>query len=392
MAADFDGDGYTDLSVHQVLDKKMIIYQGNPEGRLQQAFELESGGWGIFMVPGDVTGDGKLDLVAARTGCYIDDFIIMANISQPGEIAFEEPETVFLGTPDCVEPAAFFPNSITIADFTGDGYADLAVTGWWMPNTKWWRQQMAELALIPADGDGRFERVRFYHIRNPEATADTPLTELRPSFQPMDAGDFNEDGYMDITAGSFDAVGLMMGKEDGFHPAMDLLVIDDQEFVEMLAEDVNGDGYLDAVALSRTFHKRETWPTLWVFLGDGKGDFTQLPPTRVYVPQAISEAGSMVAADFNQDGLMDLGLSSSGQVAVLYNQGGGRFACSKESALSACERFAVAGTQVLIRRDVQAGDFNGDGWIDLAYGGEDGKIRVLLNQGPDSTRQATRLR
>src|SRR5207247_657243 len=99
--------------------------------------------------------------------------------------------------------------------------------------------------------------------------------------------------------------------------------------------------------------------------GNGDGTFQD------YRAVAGPGGNSLVAADFDGDGRLDLAVADSTlhQVTVLLNQGGGAF--------QACTPFPVGTTPVALA----AGDFNGDGLPDLAVADRaTDQVMVLLNQ------------
>ena len=96
-----------------------------------------------------------------------------------------------------------------------------------------------------------------------------------------------------------------------------------------------------------------------VFLGKGDGTFTPAGETMV----TGQNAGSITAGDFNGDGKLDLAITlpDANQVQILLGNGDGTF--SGGQAVSVNDPFFVA-----------TGDFNGDGIADLA----------VVNPGPDT--------
>jgi hypothetical protein len=141
--------------------------------------------------------------------------------------------------------------------------------------------------------------------------------------------------------------------------------------------DLNGDGYPDIVAANRGDYpdlingkpgKGPHAPTpSYVCLNDGKGRF----PACEALP--TESATSIVAADFDGDGALDLFVPhrDGGQSLVLWNNGKGRFPTSTR----------VGPTNAWIRMGA-VGDLDGDGRPDLAIIDERMKANfILLNRG-----------
>lgn len=107
--------------------------------------------------------------------------------------------------------------------------------------------------------------------------------------------------------------------------------------------DVNGDGQLDLIATrSHSVSRR---------LGDGSGGFHSHATFA-----AVQDAEELAVEDFDADGIVDIAVVgyTEGDVAILFGIGGGNFAPATRLAMT-----REGG------RFVEAGDFNGDGAIDL---------------------------
>ncbi len=174
--------------------------------------------------------------------------------------------------------------------------------------------------------------------------------------------DYDGDGFMDVAI-SHDSAGvdtLTVHINDG-----DGTFTDSGENPasgsarNIVAADLDNDGVVDLATADST--------GVDVFIGDGDGTFAA---PAVY--PGISSY-DIAAADFDRDGFMDLvvTLSGSDQVGVLINDGDGTFAAE--------ELYSVAGETP---RDVTFADYDGDGYIDLATADTDtDNISVLVNDG-----------
>lgn len=130
------------------------------------------------------------------------------------------------------------------------------------------------------------------------------------------------------------------------------------------AADFDGDGTLDLATPCMLTNN------LTVFLGRPDGSFAAL--TASSFPAAGRGPRSVVAADFDNDGSVDLatGNSEAGTISILLGHGDGTFAPHAD--------FKTGATP----QGIAAGEFNGDGIPDLVtanYGSDD--VSVLFGQG-----------
>ena len=246
------------------------------------------------------------------------------------------------------------PISIAVGDFNGDGKLDLAIANNCVSCSP---DYPSTLTIVLGNGDGTF-------ITAPGS----PITvAFGPEF--VGAGDFNGDGNLDLAVANMFGNGLtiLLGNGHGtFTPAAGSPIAVGVNPVSFAIGDFNGDGKLDLAVTNGSTESHN----LTILLGNGDGTFTPVasPPATGSGPAGIA------IGDFNGDGKPDLAVTNvfDNTVTILLGNGDGTFTPTASSPL-AVGTFPWA---------VAAGDFNGDGKLDLAVANiQSNNVTVLLGKG-----------
>ena len=190
------------------------------------------------------------------------------------------------------------------------------------------------------------------------------------------AADFNGDGKPDLAGSGANAASVMLNNGDGtFRPKTDFPV--GAQTQDVAAGDFNGDGKMDLVVSLNTAQF-----SLAVLIGTGTGSFnspTFLPNTSGFDSPAV------VATDLNNDGKLDVVImhsiecfsapcTSARSVTALLGNGNGTFQAAREINVNT------------FPHSMAVGDFNRDGIKDLAVGGENTELSILLGVGDGTFR------
>jgi hypothetical protein len=297
-----------------------------------------SGGGVSSIALGDVTGDGKVDVVATMTnsgdgGCPNNEVAVLAGL---GTGKFKAP--VYYSTGATVQSY-----SVTLADFNGDGKLDIVVSN-----------ADGSISVLLNKGKG------VYGAAIVTAGASGYAASIV-------VGDFNKDGNIDVALTDYnqEQVMVLLGKGDGTFESP--IVTTSPLYGDAMAGgDFNNDGNLDLAVTSF-----QSGGSLVILTGKGDGTFTVGTP---YTINTLCTAGPywIGVGDLNQDGKLDLAIAlqttscneeyygeiSPGSAVVFTGNGDGTFNLDIGPWLGGVDNSGIA-----------LGDFNNDGMLDMAVAG-----------------------
>ena len=315
VAGNFSNSGSLDLLTTSLNDNSILLFPGSGDGTFGVGASSLTGQVPVAAAVGDFNQDGRLDVAVVNQTCTS---LPCAN----GSVS------VFLGDGDgTFQPAVDYstgsiPVALAVADLNGDGIPDLAVVnnGFGFSDT---------LSLLLGKGDGTF------------LSGGTLATPAGPT--QVVAADFNHDGAVDLAVASSFGVSIIPGRGAGsFGPRTDYPIIDGAKAIA--TGDFNGDGKPDLAVT--------TINSVLVLLANGDGTFQ---PSVAYALDSLIDLSRILVGDFDGDGKLDLLVGKSNNaVSILIGNGDGTFQLPIDLPLGESEHGWAAG------------DFTGDGGIDLA--------------------------
>ncbi|BFU46938.1 FG-GAP-like repeat-containing protein [Krasilnikovia sp. MM14-A1004] len=242
---DFNGDGHDDVAGHNSRDN-MELFLGSSAGQLRSGGLMWQGGgqWAGFhsVTSGDFDNDGKVDVAGHNSRNNMELFLgDGAGKLRSGGLMWAEGG----------EWAGF--KSITAGDFDGDGNLDIAGIN-----------SNNDMELFPGNGRGRLR----------EGPLMWPRGGQWAGFHSIAAGDFNNDGKLDIAGhNSRNNMELFLGDGTGQLRSGGLMWAEGGEwagFKEITAGDFDDDGNLDIAGINSN-NDMELFP------GNGQGRLREGP-------------------------------------------------------------------------------------------------------------------
>lgn len=268
---DWNGDGRLDLAVPSAAADTMVIYLGDGLGGFAPPASIPVGATPIDAATADFNGDGRPDLVTANS-----DGGNMTLLLGDGTGAFP---TV---TPLALTAGVFanLPSKILVADFNGDGRADIVVTDGFDVNSN------NQVQVLLGNGNGTFG------VPTVLNTAAFP--------RGLAAGDFNGDGRLDFATANANGnnLSVFLNNGAGFGAATNFAAGTRPN--KVAAVDLNLDGRIDLIATNSASGNAS------ILLGNGDGTFG----AATSVATTSAQPTGLDVADYNKDTVPDFSIGN----------------------------------------------------------------------------------
>ena len=268
ILAEVTGDDYNDL-ILRTRSGTQYLFESNGDGTFSNITASAGvGGAAIYNIA-DFNNDGLTDLLSVAD----DQFSILYN---NGDATFQ--------SPGVISPYNSFWG-VAVLDYDRDGWMDLYHTTYGnTPNI-----------LLHNNGDGTFTNT----------TGETGL-DYPDGAHGIDAGDFNNDGWIDIYLGSYSSLNCALFQNNGDGTFTDVAAATGatghHDTRTVAFTDYNNDGWLDIFSSHHDFYSYSNT----MLRNNGDNTFTEVAASLGLSGQFIGDYFGQGWADFNLDGAIDL--------------------------------------------------------------------------------------
>ncbi len=346
-AGDYNNDGKLDIATapyYQGLGEAFSILVNNGDGTFGVGGDLAAGSNPTSVVTADFNGDGIPDFAIASATTNANGYT--------GVLVYLGTGRGQYGTPQAfsVTNGSLAPLDVVAGDFNRDGKIDLATLNY-----------DGSVSVLLGAGDGTF-------------AAQVAYTGVPSGQSPLQlaTGDLNHDGALDlvILRSPDGNASVLLGNGDGSFQAPYTVNTGTNGALSLQVADVNRDGNLDLLVNGVNGY------LLQLLTGNGDGTFqagTSALPLENAQGQANPGPSSFGVADLRGNGILDVITADSSGMYVWPGNGDGTFG-------QPIQNYGVAGQGT----HLVFGDFNGDGKTDVAMCGDNDAVWVSLGNGDDT--------
>jgi len=292
--SDYDNDGYLDLFI--VNDKANLLYYHYEPKKFRNtalAAGIKGNGLGNAAIFADFDHDGDLDLYQSNKS---ENQFFRNNLDG----TFTE-NSIKMGVSGENTPSG----EVVMGDFDDDGDLDFYVLNRTVDNILYTNLRQGQFADITA----------------------TSGLSINGGSKSVTAGDYNNDGRLDLfVLPDIDNPFFLFKNKDGSTFEKDTrstemrTLLNDVMCSDALFFDFDNDGYLDLIVVGETKKNNLKNKGVFLFHNNGSGVFEDVT---FLLPEKMPPATRVATADFNEDGDLDIFLSSKyGGVHLLRNDGG----------------------------------------------------------------------